>query len=84
MIFSKYRLQNVATKAVHQANINATILKKLKVIRPSLEEQRQIVLVLSSLNKKLEVEMKMKAKLEDIKKIMTNVLLCGKIRVRRI
>jgi type I restriction enzyme S subunit len=82
LIFSEERLKQLATRAVHQANINATNLKKLKIPRPAIEEQRKIVKILSTVDKKLEVERNEKTKLERIKQGLMDLLLTGKIRVK--
>ncbi|MHC1624135.1 MAG: restriction endonuclease subunit S [Candidatus Methanospirareceae archaeon] len=83
LIFSNGRLRQLATRAVHQANINATNLKKFKVSFPEkIEEQRRIAEILSTLDKKLELERKRKEKLERIKKGLMNNLLTGKRRVK--
>jgi type I restriction enzyme S subunit len=82
LIFSEERLKQLATRAVHQANINATNLKKLKIPRPAIEEQRKIAEILSTIDKKLEVERNEKAKLERIKQGLMDLLLTGKIRVK--
>jgi len=82
LIFSEERLKQLATRAVHQANINATNLKKLRIPRPAIEEQRKIAEILSAVGKKFEVERNEKEKLEKIKQGLMNLLLTGKIRVR--
>jgi type I restriction enzyme S subunit len=82
LIFSEERLKQLATRAVHQANINATNLRKLKIPRPAIEEQRKIAEILSTIDKKLEVERNEKAKLERIKQGLMDLLLTGKIRVK--
>jgi restriction endonuclease S subunit len=71
-----------ATRAVHQANINATNLKKLKIPQPTIEEQGKITEILSTVDKKLEIEKTQKAKLERIKGGLMDLLLTGKIRVK--
>jgi len=58
LIYSQNRLKQLATVAVHQANINATNLKNLKIPLPPLEEQRKIAEILSTVDKKLELEKK--------------------------
>ena len=81
LIFSRNRLRQLATKAVHQANINATNLKKFKIPIPPLDEQQKIAKILSTVDKKLEVERKRKEKLEKIKRGLMHLLLTGKVRV---
>jgi len=82
LIFSEERLKQLATRAVHQANINATNLKKLKIPWLAIEEQRKIVEILSTVDKKLEVERNEKAKLERIKQGLMDLFLTGKVRVK--
>jgi len=81
LIFSHNRLRQLATKAVHQANINATNLKKFKIPIPPLDEQQKIAKILSTVDRKLEVERKRREKLEKVKRGLMDLLLTGKIRV---
>jgi len=82
LIFSQDKLRQLATKAVHQANINATNLKNFKIPLPPLPEQQKIAEILSAVDKKLELERKRKEKLERIKKGLMNDLLTGRRRVK--
>ncbi|MGC9115918.1 MAG: restriction endonuclease subunit S, partial [Fervidicoccaceae archaeon] len=72
----------MAKKAVNQASINQTELGKMKIFLPPLPEQKAIAEILSTVDKKLEVERKRKEKLEQIKKALMDLLLTGKIRVK--
>ena len=82
LIFINKKLKRLATKAVHQANINATNLRKVKIPRPSLNEQRKIVKILLAVDKKLKMERAEKQRLEKIKQALMDLLLTGKVRVR--
>jgi type I restriction enzyme S subunit len=82
LIFSEDRLRQLATRAVHQANINATNLKKFKVPVPPFLEQQKIAEILSAVDKKLELERNEKVRLEHIKRGLMNLLLTGRIRVK--
>jgi type I restriction enzyme S subunit len=53
-----------------------------KIPRPPLPEQQKITEILSTVDKKLELERKRMEKLERIKKGLMNDLLTGKVRVR--
>jgi len=82
MIFSNNRLRQLATRAVHQANINATNLQSFTIPIPPLPEQKQIAETLITVDKKLEFERKEKAKLESIKRGLMDLLLTVKSRVK--
>ena len=57
-------------------------IKKLLIPLPPLSEQQEIAEVLSTVDKKLELERKRKEKLERIKKGLMNDLLTGRKRVK--
>ncbi|MCS7365211.1 MAG: restriction endonuclease subunit S [archaeon GB-1867-035] len=82
MIFSHNRLRQLATRAVHQANINATNLRKFKVPLPPLEEQKRIAEILSSIDNILKLKKKKREKLVRMKRRLMDLLLTGKVRVR--
>lgn len=83
MVFSNNRLrQQLATRAVHQANINATNLQNYNIALPPLLEQRHIAEILSAVDRKLELERRRKEKLERVKKGLMNELLTGRKRVK--
>ncbi len=82
MAFSNDRIrQQLATRAVHQANINATNLQNYNIPLPPLPEQRGIAEILSAVDRKLELERRRKEKLERVKKGLMNELLTGRKRV---
>ncbi len=82
LIFKNDQLRQMATRAVHQANINATNLKGFSVLVPSLKEQKEITEIFNSIDKKMELLQAKKEKLTSIKKGLMNDLLTGKKRVR--
>lgn len=57
-------------------------VENLKVFLPSRLEQQKIVKILSTIDKKLELERKRKEKIERIKRGLMNDLLTGKKRVK--
>jgi len=57
-------------------------LENLKVPQPLLQEQQKIAEILSTVDKKLELERNEKARLEKIKQGMMDLLLTGKVRVK--
>lgn len=74
-------LDSIATRGASQANINAKNLKSVDVPLPSLEEQKKVASILSSVDAKIEKEEKYKGKLEQLKKGLIQKLLTGEIRV---
>lgn len=57
-------------------------LRNLRIALPSLPEQQKISEILSTVDKKLELERNEKAKLERIKQGLMDLLLTGKIRIK--
>ncbi|MEB3786629.1 MAG: restriction endonuclease subunit S, partial [Desulfurococcales archaeon] len=82
LIFSNDRLRQIAARAVSQANINATNLKKFKMALPPLKEQEIITNVLLSYDEWIKLEEKRKEKLERLKRGLMDLLLTGRVRVR--
>jgi type I restriction enzyme S subunit len=82
LIFSNEKLRRLATRAVHQANINATTLQKVMVLIPPLPEQQKIAEILGTIDGRLELLRKRKERLERVKKGLMNDLLTGRKRVR--
>ncbi|HEC77382.1 MAG TPA: restriction endonuclease subunit S [Thermoplasmatales archaeon] len=76
--------QNQLRRIMGQSTRNQvpiTTQRKLFFIIPDMEEQQKIAEILSTVDKKLELEKKRKEKLERIKKGLMNDLLTGKKRV---
>jgi len=57
-------------------------IKRIRIPLPPLLEQRKIAEILSTVDKKLELEMKRKGKFERVKKGLMNNLLTGRNRVK--
>jgi type I restriction enzyme S subunit len=70
------------SQGANQANLNMEIIRSLKIPLPSIPEQQKMVEILSTLDEKLELETKEKARLEKIKVGLMDLLLTGKIRVK--
>jgi len=62
--------------------LNQSQVENLKIPLPPLKEQQKIAEILSTVDKKLELEKKRKEKFERIKKGLMEVLLSGKVGVR--
>lgn len=79
---TKLRLRSLATKAVSQANINPTQLKKLlKVPLLPLPEQRKIAKILSTWDKAITTTEKLIETSKQHKKALMQQLLTGKKRL---
>ena len=70
------------TRGTTIKGISRRDLERLKVPLPSLSEQQKIAKILSTVDKRLEIERKRKEKLERIKKALMDLLLTGKIRIK--
>ncbi len=84
VIFSNNFINQVKKGLVtmNQPNISPYQIERFKIPLPPLPEQQKIVEILSTVDKKLELERKRKEKLERIKKGLMNDLLTGRRRVR--
>lgn len=67
---------------VNHPRTNWSSLKKFKIPFPSLEEQKKIADILSTIDKKIEAEENKKKALEELFKSMLHNLMTGKIRVK--
>jgi type I restriction enzyme S subunit len=73
--------ENLAGGSTYK-EISMSTFSNINVSLPSLSEQQKIAEILSTVDKKLEIEKNQKAKLERIKQGLMDLLLTGKIRVR--
>lgn len=64
-----------------QPNISQEIIQSFSIFLPPKAEQKEIVAILSSVDEKIEREVKEKEKLEQLKKGLMQVLLTGRVRV---
>lgn len=69
-------------RSVAVSGITGTDLKEVSVPRPPLPEQERIVEILSTVERKLELQKEKRRKLERVKKGLMNELLTGRIRVK--
>jgi type I restriction enzyme S subunit len=73
--------ENLAGGSTYK-EISMSTFSNINVSLPSLSEQQKIAEILSTVDKKLEIERNEKAKLEKIKRGLMDLLLTGKIRVK--
>lgn len=65
-------------------NLSASRLKLFPIPLPSLEEQKQIAHILSTVDKKIEVEQNRKQILKELFKTMLHKLMSGEIRLKEV
>ena len=65
-----------------QPHLNSKQLSNTIVPQPSLPEQQKIAKILSKMNEKIEMELKRKQRLQELKKGLMQVLLTGKVMVK--
>ena len=65
-------------------NLSASRLKSFFLPLPSFEEQKQIAHILSTVDKKIEVEQKRKQVLKELFKTMLHKLMSGEIRLKEV
>jgi type I restriction enzyme S subunit len=73
--------KRICHRHVHQAGINNSEITRLQIPVPKIHEQQKIVEILSTADKKLQLERKEKARLERIKSGIMDLLLTGRVRV---
>ena len=64
--------------------ISATLLRTFKIPLPPLEEQKQIAHILSTIDRKIEVEEKRKQGLKALFRTMLHKLMSGEIRLKEV
>lgn len=79
--FKYDQIRNLGQGA-NQSNLNLSVVSSIRFPLPSISEQRRIAEILSTVDKKLELETKRKEKLGRIKKGLMNDLLTGEKRVK--
>ncbi|TKX68258.1 MULTISPECIES: restriction endonuclease subunit S [Halorubrum] len=74
------RMMDFATKGVSQANINANSIQQVKLPLPPIEEQKEIVDRLSSIDSQIETNEQYKSQLKRLKRGLMQDLLSGTVR----
>ncbi len=67
-----------------QKNLSAQIVKTFPVVIPGIDEQNQIIEILSTVDKKIEAEENKKKALDELFKSLLHNLMTGKIRVNHL
>ncbi len=74
-------IKNITKPAINQASFTKPDFESIKVPRVTLKEQQKIVLVLNSVDEKLEIERKELEQLKTLKNGLMQDLLTGRVRV---
>ena len=74
-------IKKLASRAVGQANINATKLRTVLFPLPVIGEQQNIVAVLDAIDRKIDLHRRKRAVLEELFKALLHKLMTGEIRV---
>ena len=73
-------IKKLASRAVGQANINATKLRTVLFPLPAIDEQQKIVAVLDVIDCKIDLHRRKRAVLEELFKALLHKLMTGEIR----
>jgi type I restriction enzyme S subunit len=79
--FAQSELKKLASRAVGQANINATKLSGFTVPVPTIDEQREIVAILDAIDRKIGLHREKRTVLDELFKALLHKLMTGEIRV---
>jgi hypothetical protein len=79
--FAQGELKKLASRAVGQANINATKLSGFTIPVPAIDEQREIVAILDAIDRKIDLHRQKRAVLDELFKALLHKLMAGEIRV---
>lgn len=74
-------IKRLASRAVGQANINATKLRTVLSPKPAMDEQREIVAILEAIDRKIALHKEKRAVLEALFKSLLHKLMAGAVRV---
>lgn len=77
-----FKILNTQIAGMYLKHVSKFVFESLKLPLPPLLEQQKIAEILSTIDKKLELERNEKTRLERIKQGLMGLLLTGKIRVR--
>lgn len=80
-LWSRNYFKSVCIRHVGQAAVSTSELVKIRLMVPPIPEQRKIAEILSTVDKKLDLERERKQKLQVVKRGLMSFLLTGKKRV---
>lgn len=74
-------IKKLASRAVGQANINASKLRTVLFPLPTIDEQHEIVAILDAVDRKINLHRRKRAMLDELFKALLHKLITGEIRV---
>ena len=74
-------IKKLASRAVGQANINATKLRTVLFPLPAIDEQREVVATLDAIDRKIDLHRRKRIVLEELFRALLYRLMTGKVRV---
>jgi type I restriction enzyme S subunit len=74
-------IKKLASRAVGQANINASKLRTILFPLPKLDEQGDIVAILDAIDRKVDLHRRKRVVLDELFKALLHKLISGEIRV---
>ena len=74
-------IKKLASRAVGQANINATKLRTVLLPLPAIDEQQEIITILAAVDRKVELHKRKRVVLEELFSALLHKLMTGEIRV---
>ena len=77
-------IKKLASRAVGQANINATKLRTVLFPLPALDEQREIVANLDAIDRKIDLHRRKRAVLDELFKALLHKLMTGEIQAEEL
>ena len=77
-------LKKLASRGVSQANISAGKLREFGIPLTDLDEQRGIVTILDTIDRKIDLHRKKRTVLDDLFKALLHKLMTGEIRAREL
>ena len=78
---TQVEIKKLASRAVGQANINATKLRTVLIPLPAIGEQREIVTILDAIDRKIDLHRRKRGVLEQLFKALLHKLMTGEIQV---
>ena len=74
-------IKKLASRAVGQANINASKLRTVLFPLPAIDEQHNIIAILDAIDRKIDLHRRKRAVLDELFKALLHKLVTGEIRV---